>query len=127
MNIRHLALLLIPATLTACSSQSANMRVGTDISYLSISEQREAARAVKILATKPANSESIGLVDASRCHRNTLDAAPTDEALINDLKVFAYARGGDAITDVQVNKESGLLKNCWYIITARATVLQLKN
>ncbi len=103
------------------------MRVGTDISYLSISEQREAARAVKVLVTKPADSDSIGLVDASRCHRNTLDAAPTDESLINDLKVFAYARGGDAITDVQITKESGLLKNCWYIITARAIVLQLKN
>lgn len=111
---------------SGCASQSANMRVGTDMSYASLSEQRQAARAVKILKERPADSEALGLVDASRCHRNTLEAPPTEEALLSDLKVAAYARGADAVIDVQITKESGLLKNCWYIVTVRGVALQLK-
>lgn len=125
MQTKGTAAFILAAMLTGCASQSANMRVGTDMSYLSISEQREASRAIRVLTEMPAQGQVLGVVDASRCHRNTLEAAPTDEALMGDLKVAAYARGGDAIINVETTKESGLLKNCWYIVTARATVLQL--
>jgi hypothetical protein len=115
----------VAVTLSACASQSANMQVGTSISYLSISDQREAARTVQEYPTAPIGAKVLGQVDASRCHRNALDEPPSNDALVMDLKVAAYARGADGLTDIQFSKESGLLKNCWFVITARANAIQM--
>lgn len=110
--------------LAGCASQSGHMQVGTQQVYSSIREQREATQTVKVFEQMPNGYTVLGPVDASRCHRNTLDAAPTDDMVITDMKVAAYARGADGLTNIKVERESGLLKNCWYIITARATMLQ---
>ncbi|MDO9234923.1 MAG: hypothetical protein Q7U28_02670 [Aquabacterium sp.] len=116
--------IVFPAlVLAGCASQSGTMQVGTSQSYSSLKDQREAVRAVKVLDVIPPGYKSTGVVDASRCHRNTLDAVPLDDMVLTDMKVVAYGRGADAVTDVQVTRESGLLKNCWLIITARGTML----
>lgn len=114
------------ALFVGCASQSANMRVGSAQSYMSLKDQREAALTVKEYPTVPEGAKVLGSVDASRCHRNSLDAAPDDALLLTDLKAAAYARGADGIAGIMLSKESGLLKNCWYIATARATAFQLK-
>jgi uncharacterized lipoprotein YajG len=113
------------AMLVGCASQSANMQVGSMQSYASLKEQREAALVVKEYDAMPAGASVLGTVDSSRCHRNALDAAPDDAQLLADLKAAAYARGADGIAGVQKTKESGLLKNCWFVITARGTAFKL--
>lgn len=124
---KTLLVLVAALAVTGCASQSGNMMVGTGQSYLSIGEQREAARTVKVFSDLPAGATVLGPVDASRCHRNTLEAAPSDDVLLTDLKVAAYARGADGIVGVTTTKESGLLKNCWYIITAKANMVRVAN
>jgi hypothetical protein len=115
---------LAAVTLVGCATQSGNMRQGTEQSVISLKDQREAVLTVKEYPALPAGVTVIGKIDASRCHRNTLEAEPSQEALLADVKVAAYARGADGIAQVEYIKESGLLKNCWYIITARATAFR---
>jgi len=119
------AALSVSLVVAGCASSSANMRVGTDTSYMSLKDQREASMTVKVYPKAPEGASSMGVVDASRCHRNSLQAAPTDAEVTLDLKAAAYARGADGITDVQIEKSSGLLLNCWQIITGKATAIAL--
>lgn len=116
----------LATALAGCASNSANMRVGTDMTYASLKEQREASQTVQVLANAPAGAVQLGKVDAARCHRNTLQAEPTEAELLLDLKVAAYARGADGITSVQVTKSSGLMQNCWSIINGTAQAFQIK-
>jgi hypothetical protein len=116
----------VALSLSGCANTSANMRVGTDISYLSLKDQREASIAVREYEAAPKGAENIGKVDASRCHRNTLQAPPTDTEIKVDLKVAAYARGADGITDIKIERESGLLQNCCNVINGTATAFVLK-
>lgn len=115
---------LAVVTLVGCATQSGNMQRGTEQSVISLKDQREAVLTVKDYLAVPAGATVIGKVDASRCHRSTLEAEPSQEALLADLKAVAYARGADGIAEVEHTKESGLLKNCWYIITTRATAFK---
>jgi hypothetical protein len=96
------------------------------MSYASLRDQREAALAVKEYQGVPANAASIGSVDASRCHRNTLQAQPSEAEIKADLKVAAYARGADGIADVKITQGSGLLQNCWLIINGSATAFSIQ-
>jgi len=111
---------------TGCANNSANMRVGTDTSYISLKDQREAQKTIKVFPRVPEGASSLGTVDASRCHRNSLQAPPSDAEVTLDLKAAAYARGADGITDIKIEKSSGLLQNCWAIITGTATAVALK-
>lgn len=118
-------LVLTAAALVGCASPSGNMRIGSEQPYTSLDSQRAAAKAISEARELPAGAKVIGPVDASRCHRYQGDIEPSQEQLIADLKAAAYGRGADGITDVSVVRESGLLRNCWYIWTARATMFQL--
>lgn len=100
------------------------MRVGSEQSYQSLQAQREAVRSVSEADDVPAGAVVIGPVDASRCHRYQGDIEPTREILLDDLKAAAYARGADGITAISVVKESGIMRNCWYIYTARGTMFR---
>ena len=48
-------------------------------------------------------------------------------AVTDDLKIAAYAQGGDAITDLSFEKINGLAANCWYVLEGSATILQIEN
>jgi hypothetical protein len=111
--------------LAGCATHSANLRVGNAASMVSLSDQREAIRAVREYAVIPAGAEVIGPVDAGRCHRNWTETPPTRESVVSDLKVSAYIKGADGITDVKLEKESGLSDNCWYVLSGVATAFRL--
>lgn len=118
--------LLAAALVVGCANNSANMRVGTDMSYLSLKDQREATQAIQVFDAPPAGAVTLGTVDAARCHRNTLQAPPTDTELLIDLKIAAYARGADGIAGVNISKSSGLMQNCWSIVNGTAQAFQMR-
>lgn len=125
--MKKLLLLTVPVAflLLGCANHSSNMRVGTDQSYMSLRDQREASVIVKQYSQMPVDAMKIGKVDASRCHRNALQGAPSDAEVLIDLKAAAYAKGADGITDVSISSSSGLLLNCWSITTGTAIAFTL--
>jgi hypothetical protein len=116
---------VVVVVLGGCATPSTNMRIGNEQSYTSLQYQRESALAVAEHIDMPAGAVQIGPVDASRCHRFQGDIEPGKEILMADLKAAAYARGADGIYGAAVVAESGLLRNCWHIITARAIMFKL--
>jgi hypothetical protein len=120
--MKHIALAAVVA-LAGCAS-STNMRIGTDQSYVSLQDQRAAAIAVTESAVVPESAKELGPVDASRCHRHQGAIEPGRDILIGDLKVAAYARGADGIAHVVTRTDVGLGYNCYYIITATATMFR---
>lgn len=124
--MRYAIGIVMVAALTGCASQSTNMREGTDTSYVSLKDQREAVKGVKEYPEVPPGAKIVGMVDAARCHSNTLNTPPKEADVILDLKIAAYARGADGITQVKIVKESGLLQNCWTILNGTATAFSLQ-
>lgn len=124
--MRYSFVVLMVALLGGCASQSSNMAVGTDMTYVSLKDQREAVMTVKDYPEIPAGATVVGKVDASRCHRNALHTAPTSAEVLIDLKIAAYARGADGISQVAIEPGSGLLQNCWSILSGTATAFQIK-
>lgn len=120
-----IAAIVLAGGLAGCASPSTNMRIGGEQSYLSLQAQREAVRAIVDAPEIPNNAIATGPVDASRCHRYQGDIEPSQEQLMDDLKAAAYARGADGIAGVTIVKESGLMRNCWYIFTARGTMFRV--
>jgi hypothetical protein len=110
---------------TGCSNMSANMRVGTDMTYLSLKDQREALMTVAEYPTLPQGAQKLGEVDASRCHQNTLQGEPNIDVVKQDLRIAAYVRGATGVTNVRITSESALLLNCWFVITGRADAFRL--
>lgn len=103
-----------------CATRSSNMAIGSEQSYTSLADQRAASLLANV-ATLPQGAKAIGKVDASRCHRRFDQSAPDEELVLNDLKVAAYAKGADGITNVKIEKQSALLQNCWYALNGEAT------
>lgn len=118
-------LILLCGLVSGCSSYSSNLQVGNDQSYASLKDQREAVRTVKVYKSLPTGAEVISVVSAGRCHRSFVEEAPSEETVLMDLKIAAYAKGADGITDVSISKDSGLNRNCWYVLggTAKAVTL----
>lgn len=115
--------------LAGCGSHSSNLQVGNEQSYASLKDQREAVRTVKVYTALPAGAEPLTTVSAGRCHRSFVEEAPTEASVLIDLKVAAFAQGADGITGVKITKESGLNRNCWYVLggTAQAFTLNTKD
>lgn len=111
--------------LTSCATYSANMRVGNDMSYASLGDQRAASQTIQVLDAVPPGASDLGEVDAGRCHRSFVETAPAEQAVLLDLKIAAYALGADAITGVVIEKQSALTKNCWYALDGKARALRL--
>ena len=112
------------AALAGCT-HSSNLRVGNEAALSSLKDQREAMRAVQEYPAPPAEAETIGKVDAGRCHRSFVQEAPTRENVLADLKIAAYAKGADGITNVVIEKKSGLSDNCWYVLNGTAVAFRL--
>ena len=60
------------------------------------------------------------------CHRSFVEEAPNEAAVLTDLKIAAYAQGADGITAVKISKESGLNRNCWYVLGGTAQAFTLR-
>jgi hypothetical protein len=119
-------LILALALLSGCGSYSSNMRIGTDQSYMSLSDQREASQSIRVESELPKGAVTLGLVDASRCHRNSSDLPPDENIVLLDLKAAAFARGAEGIAGVKIEKDSGLHRNCWFVLTGKATMFRYK-
>lgn len=109
-----------------CATTSANMRIGTDKTYVSLSDQRQALLSVREQPDLPLGATKLGKVDAARCHRRTDQTEPSEDDLRIDLKIAAYAIGAEGITQVSIQKTSGLAQNCWYILTGEATAFSVR-
>jgi hypothetical protein len=122
--VRASALILVIGV-SGCATYSSNMRVGNDMSYASLGDQRTASQTIKVLDEAPPGAEILGDLDAGRCHRSFVETAPAEQGVLLDLKIAAYALGADAITDVKIDKQSALTKNCWYMLDGKAKALRL--
>lgn len=126
MKARYfVAALIFCSSLTSCATYSSNVRIGNDMSYVSLSDQRTASQTVQQFDHTPAGAQVIGNIDAGRCHRSFVETAPAEEILVLDLKIAAYALGADAISNVEIEKQSALTKNCWYMLDGTATALRI--
>ena len=111
--------------LVGCATYSSNTRVGNDMSYASLGDQRAASQTIQVLDAVPPGALVLGEIDAGRCHRSFVETSPAEQAVLLDLKIAAYAMGADAITDVNIEKQSALTKNCWYMLDGKAKALRL--
>jgi hypothetical protein len=118
--MRSVVVGLLLVTLTGCGSHSSNLQVGNEQSYASLKDQREAVRTVQQYDTLPAGAQVLTEVSAGRCHRSFVEEAPQESTVLIDLKVAAFAQGADGITGVTIAKESGLNRNCWYVLSGKA-------
>lgn len=125
-SMRTVAIISALVALSGCSSYSSNLQVGNDQSYLSLKDQREAVRLVRVYDALPDGAEIIGEVSAGRCHRSFVEQAPSEATVVTDLKIAAYAQGADGITNINVSKDSGLNRNCWYVLGGTAKAFMLK-
>ncbi|WP_152597828.1 hypothetical protein [Novilysobacter arseniciresistens] len=119
------SMLAVVVALSGCATYSSNMRVGNDMSYASLADQRAASQTIQVLDVAPSDATVLGSVDAGRCHRSFVETAPAEQMVLLDLKLAAYALGADAITDINVEKQSALTKNCWYMLDGKAKALRL--
>lgn len=126
MRADIVGLVLMCSLVAGCSNHSSNMRVGNNLPDMNVGNLRDAIRTVRVYSSVPPDAVNVGQLSASRCHRNFLDQAPTDDAVLIDLKVSAYAQGADGLTQVSYTKESGLSSNCWQILTGTATVFTVQ-
>lgn len=117
---------LVIGFLQGCGSHSSNLQVGNEQSYASLKDQREAVRTVKVYEALPTGAQVVNEVSAGRCHRSFVEEAPNEAAVLTDLKIAAYAQGADGITAVKISKESGLNRNCWYVLGGTAQAFTLR-
>lgn len=126
-RIQWLSVLGICALTSGCGMHSSNIRIGNEQSMASLHDQHEAAITVNVYPVIPAGAVIIGPVDAARCHRVSNRTPPTNDMVLADLKIAAYALGANGITAVSIVKKSGLTSNCWYILDGRATALRVQS
>ena len=127
MNFSYSKVIFVSVVFASgCATNSSNMRIGTDQSYLSLRDQREAALTIQEYLSMPQGAVKLGTVDAARCHRNAMQTPPTEDEVKIDLKAAAYAKGADGITDIKIAKVSGLSQNCWNILNGEATAFVIR-
>ena len=122
-----LSILLLQGCATT-SGPSGSGLIGNNINTnYSLEDLRKANKTIKYTETLPANAEMMGEITARRCHRMATDPVPSEETLMNDLKLLVYTQGGDGFTDYKLKKHSGvgLLYNCWQLRDASAKMYKL--
>lgn len=127
MRFEIIGSLLLLTLAGGCSTYSSNLQVGNDQSYASLKDQREAVRTIKQYDSVPAGASALTEVSAGRCHRSFVEQAPAESTLLTDLKIAAYAQGADGIADVKISKDSGLNRNCWYVLGGTAKAFTLRS
>ena len=111
------------------SGPSGSGLIGNNINTnYSLEDLRKANKTIKYTETLPDNAEVMGEITTRRCHRMATDPVPSEETLMNDLKLLVYTQGGDGFTDYKLKKHSGvgLLYNCWQLRDASAKMYKLK-
>lgn len=129
MSPAKVVLILLASTLGACTPMHGNLvgqsGNGLDTRY-SLQDRRQAKLHVKITETLPAGASNAKDYVVERCDQYLQNQSPSNETLVDDLRLLAYAEGADGMTNIRFERESGLLKNCWSIARGRATFYQLQ-
>jgi hypothetical protein len=125
---RIVSIILLLLFLTSCMSHPnlAGRRGNAIQNAGSLKEQREARLLVKVYETTPIEATDKQDINSQRCHQYIGTDRPSDEALLDDLKIAAYALGLDGISEIRFKNEGGLLKNCWYVKRGFATGFRIK-
>lgn len=118
---------ILAAVIILGGCSNADYKTGTGVAYDSLADLRAANIAVKVFEEMPANAFEVTTLTADRCHRDWNDPAPTKGTLLTDLKINAFGLGYDGIMLLNIEKNSALMKNCWYMHTATATAFRLPN
>ena len=114
--------------LSSCFASNAPNLIGKRANYDysdDISALRDANRGVKIYSSIPERATNIKSIEVKRCHQNFTEDAPTEETLLDDLIIAAYAAGADGISKIKHKREKGLMKNCWHIRSAQGSIFRL--
>lgn len=88
-------------------------------------EMRDARTSVTVYDDIPAAAKNLNEIAVERCNQTLAEAFPSEELLQDDLIIAAYAQGADGISNIKHTEETGLLRNCWNLRTATATVFRL--
>ena len=126
MKNKIIKLTLIGTALAFLQGCGQGMMTSNGINMKDMKGTREALRTIEVHSKMPADVVDMGMVSFPRCHRDFTEGEPTAENLISDLQITAYAIGADGIANITTSKESGLLKNCWYILKGEAQVFKYK-
>jgi hypothetical protein len=126
--IKCSALLVAMLATAACVSPGGG---GTEANFIdpstgSLSERRAALKAVEVVDSAPAGARDLGGVSARRCHRYFTEAEPLASSLIPDLQIAAYGQGADVIRVLGVEKKTGLLADCWYVLEGHAEMYSVQ-
>jgi hypothetical protein len=108
--------------LSGCVTAGYEGQVGTTVSSDQMRDQREANRTIEVFENAPKGYSPMNSISVRRCHRNFLEEKPSQAAIVTDLKIAAYAAGGDAIINITTEQKNGLAANCWYVVEASANV-----
>jgi len=126
ITARHVGRCLLLATagltLAGCVSPGYEGALGNVTPAHEMETRRTALRNVVVLENVSEGYSQLPGVSVRRCHRSFTERTPTSDAIVADLKVAAYAAGGDAISNIETNKVNGLLANCWYVLEGSAKV-----
>ena len=129
---KYFLILVAGFLLSGCattSGPSGSGLIGNNINTnYSLEDLRKANKTIRYTETLPTNAEVMGEITTRRCHRMATDPVPSEETLMNDLKLLVYTQGGDGFTDYKLKKHSGvgLLYNCWQLRDASAKMYKLK-
>lgn len=122
MNVKPFIILVASVFLAGCVTAGYEGQVGAMVSSDQMRDQREANRTVRVFENAPDGYFPMNDVTVRRCHRSFVEEAPSNAAITTDLKIAAYAAGGDAISNITTEKKNGLAANCWYVLEANAKV-----
>lgn len=126
-TVKTLALALVVVFVAGCANPNLvglrGNKLNTDYS---LQDRRMAKMHIKVVQALPSNAENMGDFSVERCHQYAQDEAPSDAVLADDLVLLAYAEGADGLTNIRYQRESGLLKNCWFVAKGTATFFRDK-
>jgi hypothetical protein len=121
------SIIIIQSCSTTTNGPSGAGIVGNNINTnYSLEDLRKANTSIIYSETLPANAEIVSEITTRRCHRMATDPVPSEETLMNDLKLLVYTQGGDGFTDYKLKKHNGkgLLYNCWQLRDASAKMFK---
>jgi len=124
-------IILFSLFISNCSTSggpSGSGLIGNNVNTnYSLEDLRKANKTIKYSENVPDGAKIMGTITTRRCHRMATDPVPSEETLMNDLKLLVYTQGGDGFSNYKLKKHSGigLLYNCWQLRDASATMYKL--
>jgi outer membrane murein-binding lipoprotein Lpp len=121
-SMTKLAIVIAILLLAGCANPNLVGTRGNKLnSDYSLQDRRAAKLHIKSTKELPQGAQSMGDFSVERCHQYAQDQAPSETVLADDLMLLAYAEGADGLTNLRFSRESGLLKNCWFVAKGTAT------